>query len=242
MRRFRYWLILLFSFLALTGQEKKEVLDYEISYLGIPLLDMKLTWVEDDTSVMVSYNNTTKPLINVIVPVHNIYRVHFMKSDYKPLNWAKTVREGNMHFRLSAYRSQNGKQVSYSNGFDLAFPEDGFTVFSATHYLASRAHDENAFPSIISVFIDGELWQVTANRYDSGRPHPDHKVAGDEVLIEAKLSYVGGRPLLEKNDILTDHIAREGSRFLLWVAPDGRYTKAQFGKFPSAVVLRMINN
>lgn len=229
--------ILLFN--SMLFAEETEVIDYEISYLGIPLLDMQLTWVEDDSTVRVSYDNKTKPFINIIHPVHNIYRVQFMKPDFEPLNWAKTIREGNMHFRLSAYRSEDGSQVSYSNDHTGEFPEGGFTVFSATHYLASSANDASFFPASLKVFIDGEVWEARATRYDYRNPHPDHYVRGDEVLIQADLHYLSGSSLLEENDILTSHIAREGTQFFLWVSKHGVFTKAQFDKFPRAVVLKM---
>lgn len=237
----RSLITLLLLVTTLMGEQKKEVIDYEITYLSIPLLDMELTWVEDDTSISVSYDNKVKPFINIIHSVHNIYRVHFMKPDFAPLSWSKTIREGNMHFRLSAHRSKEGTQVSYSNGFDVDFPAGGFTIFSATHYLAANAQNKNLFPMQIPVFIDGEIWEVTAKRYDSKDQHPDYGVKGDEILIQAELHYLAGSPLVETNDILTDHIAREGSQFLLWVS-EGVYTKAQFGRFPSAVTLRLVKN
>jgi hypothetical protein len=45
---------------------------------------------------------------------------------------------------------------------------------------------------------------------------------------------------MDKNDILMDVIASEGTQFMLWVERDGTYSKAQFGKFPKAVVLKRL--
>ena len=224
---------------SIFAENNKQIIDYEISYLRIPLVNMTLTWVEDDSSVRVSYENRLKPFINFIHPVHNIYRVHFKKDDYYPLNWSKSISEGPMQFQLSARRSLDGTKVAYSNGSSLDFPETGLTVFSATHFLASKAQDPTFFPVDLPVFVDGELWEAQATRFDEQDPHPDHHIRAGEVLIQAELHYLSGSPLLQDNDILTRHIAREGTQFFLWVSPEGIYTKAQFDSFPRAVVLRM---
>lgn len=222
------------------ANDLEKVIYYEVSYLGIPLLDMTLTWVEDDSSVHISYDNQLKPLISFFHPVHNIYRVHFRKDSFKPLNWSKSVSEGNMQFQLDASRSADGKTAYFSSGIKRDFPEHGFTVFSATHLLASQAYNADYFPTRLPIFIDGEIWEASARRYDNTKPHPDHSLAPDQILIQTDLHYLSGRSVIEQNDILTSVIASEGTRFLLWVNPDGTYTRAQFGTFPKAVVLKRV--
>ncbi len=214
-----------------------KIIEYEASYMGIPLLDMNLTWIEDDSSVFVSYDNRLKPYIAYFHPIHNIYRVRFMQDTFYPLEWSKTVAEGDMRFSLEANRSPDGKQVTFSGGQPLPFPVNGFTVFSATHFLAAKAKTPSFFPVVLEVFIDGELWEATAKRFDASHPHPEHKLTGSQVLIQADLHYLKGTSVVQKNDILTSVIATEGTQFLLWVTPDGTYTKAQFGRFPKAVIL-----
>lgn len=242
MMRLKYIFIPLLLLASLFAENKREVIKYEVSYLRIPLVNMTLTWVEDDSSVRVSYENRLKPFINFIHPVHNIYRVQFRKGDYYPLSWSKSISEGDLQFQMSARRSPDGAKVAYSNGFTVDFPVGGLTVFSATHFLASKAQDPGYFPVKVPVFVDGELWEATATRYDTQNPHPDHKVDLGEVLIQADLHYFSGSPLLQKNDILTREIAKEGTQFFLWVQKDGTYSHAQFGKFPKAVVLKRLKN
>lgn len=217
------------------------VINYEASYLGISLLNMTLNWTEDDSSIQVTYDNQLKPFVAKVYRIHNVYRVHFLKDSYKPLNWSKSISEGNLDFEISARRSSDGSTVSFSEGSDLAFPEGAFTIFSATHYLAAKAKDPDFFPNKVLVFIDGSIWEATVSRYDAMNPHPDHGVKAGEVLIQATLHFVKGESLLQKNDILTSVIATEGTQFLLWVQSDGSYSRAQFGKFPKAVNLERIN-
>jgi len=213
---------------------------YEASYMGVPLLNMTLTWVENDSSIQISYDNQLKPFIAYFHPIHNIYKVEFKRESFAPLSWSKTVSEGNMHFEFAATRSIDGTTVTYSDDIQLEFPQDGFTVFSATHYLANKAPDIDFFPVTLPIFIDGEIWEATAQRFDSRNPHPDHTLENDVILIQADLHYIRGKSLIENNDILTSVIATEGTQFLLWVNQEGHYTKAQFGKFPKAVVLDQI--
>ena len=160
-----------------------------------------------------------------------------MKDSYDPLRWGKTGSEGDMSFELTAERSDDGKQVKLSTGLSYPFPERGFTVFSATHFLASRASDPTFFPAELEVFVDGEIWQAKAYRFDVDHPHPDHRIKVAETLILTDLHFLQGKSALENNDILTSVIATEGTQFLLWVAQDGHYTKAQFGRFPKSVIL-----
>lgn len=216
---------------------EKKVIPYEASYMGIALLDMTLTWEDMDSTVQVTYDNQLKPFIARFHHIHNIYNVQFDKDDYEPVTWSKSVSEGSMDFFLEAIRSENGSDVLYSNGAIRSFPQGAFSVFSATHFLASKAPDPNYFPADIEVFIDGEIWQATATRYTKSQPHPDINLASTQVLIQTDLKYVRGKRVMDENDILMDVIATEGTRFILWVEEDGSYSKAQFGKFPKAVVL-----
>ena len=216
----------------------KTIIPYEASYMGIALLDMTLTWEEQDSTVQITYNNELKPFIAFFHHIHNVYRVRFEKSSFEPLSWSKKVSEGSMKFLLEANRPLKGNTVLYSNGAQRSFPEAAFTVFSATHFLASKAKDPGFFPVDLKVFIDGEIWNATATRYTSSQSHPDIKIASSQVLIQTDLKYVKGDRVMAENDILMDVIATEGTRFILWVEQDGSYSKAQFGKFPKAVVLQ----
>ncbi len=227
---------------ALTAGKPIEVIQYEVSYIGIPLLDMVLTWVEDDTSVHISYDNQLKPFIAFFHPINNIYRVHFRRDDFTPLSWSKTISEGKMQFELEARRSSDGKKAIYSSGKNFDLPSNVLTVFSATHFLAAKAGNADFFPVKIPVFIDGETWEATARRFDATSPHPNHSLELEQVLIQTDLHYISGQSLVKKNDILTSVIATEGTQFLLWVSPEGTYTKAQFGKFPKAVILDQKKN
>ncbi len=240
--KLRYFLLVSLCWSALSGKELETLIEYEVSYLGIPLLDMTLNWVEDDTSIYVSYDNQLKPFIAYFHPVHNIYQVHFRNESFEPLTWSKSVSEGEMHFQINAHRSKNGNKVYFQNGDSLDFPAGGFTVFSATHYLASKASDADFFPVKLPIFIDGQVWEASASRFDTQQPHPDYELESGDILIQTDLHYLSGESIVPVNDILTSVIATEGTQFLLWVSPDGIYNKAQFGKFPKAVVLKQVSN
>jgi hypothetical protein len=56
-------LLLLLGWSTVVRPAGRQVLQYEASYLGIPLLDMTLTTTVTDTSVKISYDNRLKPLI-----------------------------------------------------------------------------------------------------------------------------------------------------------------------------------
>ena len=213
---------------------------YEISYLGIPLLDMHLRWVENDSLVSVSYDNRLKPLISFIHPIHNVYEVVFRKSDFYPLSWSKTISEGDLDF-YSQMDRQSTTRILWNNQKSLDFPAQAYTVFSATHFLASQARVKDFFPNQLKVYVDGQVWLAHVKRYDADQPHPKFHVSDAEVLIEAEMHFESGTSVLSSNDVLTKVIATEGTRFMLWVGPDGKFTKAQFGSFPRAVVMELPN-
>ncbi len=208
--------------------------------MGIPILNMTLTWEDLDSTIQINYDNQLKPFIAHFHYIHNIYRVHFRKDGFSPISWSKQVSEGAMGFKLEAKRSQDGMVVEYSNGELRSFPHDAFTVFSATHFLASKANQPEYFPADLKVFIDGEIWKATATRYSVTHPHPEIELSGSQVLIQTDLHYLDGARVMKENDILMHVIAQEGTRFLLWVESDGNYSKAQFGTFPKAVVLERV--
>jgi len=212
------------------------IIPYEASYMGISLLNMTLTWEDQDSTIQITYDNELKPFIAYFHHLHNIYRVRFRKDSYEPLSWSKEVSEGDMQFLLEANRVTQS-EVTYSNGQQRTFPDGALTVFSATHYLASKAGNPEFFPVDIKVFIDGETWNARATRYSAENSHPDMAISDAQVLIQTDLHHLEGTRVMQDNDILMNVIANEGTRFLLWVEPDGTYSKAQFGEFPKAVVL-----
>lgn len=217
-----------------------DVIKYEASYLGLALLDMTLTWQDQDSTVSISYDNRLKPFIANFRNLHNVYTVNFKKESFEPLSWSKRIVEGNKVFSLSAKREGDHGMVHFSNGVTRAFPEGAFTVFSATHFLASKVSDPSFFPAKLAIFLDGEIWQAKATRYTIEDPHPDFKIQPAQVLIQTDLHYVSGSRVMKKNDILMDVIATEGTRFMLWIEANGHYSKAQFGRFPKAVVLERV--
>ncbi|NQV14407.1 DUF3108 domain-containing protein [bacterium] len=238
----KHVLYLCFTCGLLVAAPPNKVIRYEVSYIGIPLLDMTLKWIENDSTVSISYDNQLKPLIAYFHSIHNVYRVSFDKNSFSPFRWSKTVREGDFKFQLNADLSSDRQKVHFSNGHVMDFPKGAFTIFSATHFLAAKATQTDFFPAKVPVFIDGELWVAGAQRFDKVNPHPNYHVDGDEVLIQIDLHYLRGKRVIKKNDVLTSVIASEGTRLLLWVLPDGTYIKAQFGKFPKAVVLNRVKN
>ncbi len=235
-------MVILFTagFYSESRATERTVIPYEASYMGIALLNMTLTWEDLDSTVQITYDNQLKPFIAYFHPIHNIYRVHFDKESYKPLSWSKDVSEGSKRFLLEANRSVHGRDVHYSNGQVRTFPEGALTVFSATHFLASKAKTPAFFPIDLKVFIDGEIWKATATRYSANQPHPEIELDQNQVLIQTDLHYVKGGRVMDENDILMDVIATEGTQFMLWVEQDGSYSRAQFGKFPKAVVLKRL--
>lgn len=219
-----------------------QTIHYEASYLGIPVLDMTLTWAETDSSIAIQYDNQLKPLIAYFHPIHNIYRVEFLKQSFHPLNWSKSISEGKMQFNLSATLASDSRMAYFSNLQQRSFPEHALTVFSATHYLASKANDAEFFPRRLEVFVDGEIWEAAVTRYSARHPHPHFHCGENQILIQADLHYLRGSRVMQENDVLMSVIASEGTRFMLWVEPDGIYSKAQFGEFPKAVVLEKLDD
>jgi len=228
---------LLTAFSALWAVDTRSIY-YEASYLGIPLLDMTLTKATGDSTVQITYDNSLKPLISVFHAIHNVYRVEFYKDSFQPIRWSKDISEGALKFQFSGWKSTQAATVYYSNGQIGDLPPGAFTIFSATHYLAAHAHEIQLFPLKLTILIDGDIWEATAKRYDARSAHLEHHIKPDEVLIQTDLHHVAGHSLIPENDILTNVIATEGTRFLLWVSPDGSYSRAQFGSFPKAVVLQ----
>jgi len=228
--------------LSQVSANNKQVINYEVSYLGIPLLDMTLNWVEDDSSIFISYDNRLKPLIAFFLPIHNVYRVHFRKNSFRPIEWSRTISEGDLKFQFGGKLFEDERRGIFSNNQHFEFPQGGFTVFSATHFLASKAWEADFFPVKLPIFIDGQIWEARAQRFDKQHPHPHHKINGQEVMIQTDLHLVSGESVVPNNDILMSVIATEGTRFFLWVDPDKNYTRALFGTFPQSVVLEQVKN
>lgn len=240
MRQFIVLFSLLGFFPGFSADRQTVTTDYVVSYLGIPVLDMQQTRTSRDSIVTIQYDNQLRTLFSPLMDLHNVYTVSFLADTYQPLRWSKDIREGKLRFQLTARRNASGNAVRYSTGEKRAFPQKAYTIFSATHFLESIAHDAERFPQKLKVYIDGEVWQATVNRYTSAENSMLEDHPPGTVLLRARLHRVGGSSIVAENDILTRHIATEGSQFLLWVDGSQRIIRARFGTFPTAVELDLV--
>lgn len=219
-----------------------ETTPYVVTYLGVPIIDMVKTETRRDSLVLVQYDNRLRGFFSNVMDLHNVYRVSYEHASFRPVTWSKRIQEGELQFELNASKIPGRNEVRYSDGTTRNFPNGSFTVFSATHYLESIALEADQFPKRLDIFIDGEQWSAQVNRWsDAEHSHLQDHPPGT-VLLRAVLHRKGGSSVVAQNDILTKHIASEGSLFLLWVDQSGRIIRARFGTFPMAVELDLVDD
>jgi len=221
-------------------QNAIENIHFEVSYLGIPLLDMMGELKKNDSTTSVIYDNTLRPFADVFFDFHTVYQVIYENDSYRPLTWFKKIEEGDLVFDMAVSRDQSSSRVIYEDGQTSTIPDDAFTIFSATHYLVANAHEPGFFPLQMRIFVDGEIWLADIDLHEvidgNRKPSQDRP----ELVLKAILHYESGTLIEGGKDMLSRTIARENNTFLIKVSPEGKFHGAVYGKFPRAVELKRI--
>jgi len=206
---------------------------YTVSFLGMPLVDVIQHIQHRAGKTTISYDNRPKPLWNALfVKLHNVYSTTFDSTTFAPEYWNKSIQEWSF-IQQTRGRRQDSTHFLF-NGHKVKVPKGTFTIFSAVHYLESKAFAVD-FPAVIRVFIEGQIWQVSVERQfeQTGGQRLQHLIM--------RVGTARGRRFLAKTDILTRHIAHPGARVDLWVDSSGLIVKGRFGTPPEVVDLELDN-
>ena len=208
-------------------------LSYTVSWMGIPVVDVTITWAESDSNYYAEYHAQTRPWFNRFYSVDNRHRIWADPVEGYPIRYEKRILERGRADSLWARYEQNPRQVVYANGLSRPWREGTHTLFSALLWV--QRHDwAPGEERILLVEVEGVVWQVTAaclgvvGTGQQGGPLVEMRARFERQLY--------GEPVLSTTDILTHMLPGEGHqlRFSLDTERD-EVMWVEFGSIPFQV-------
>lgn len=224
--------ILLLTFLP--ARSVSRPLEYTVSWLGVPVVDVTIDTGEDEFGHYTEYQAQTRSWFNRIYSVDNRYRIWVDDAREHPLRYKKWILEqGNRDSLLARFDLKNPPGAIYSNGAELPWTPERQTFFSALVWLQHHNWEVDE-RHVLEIEVEGVIWEVELICQSS---IGDDSGDTDNVVVEANfLDRLQGQPVLTTTDVLTYMLPGEGNHvqfgldmqhdLILW---------AEFGSWPLLV-------
>lgn len=224
--------ILLLAALPVIGVSQP--LEYTVSWMGVPVVDVTIDTSEDEHGRYTEYQAQTRTWFNRIYSVDNRYRIWVDDAHERPVRYKKWILErGNRDSLLARYDLKNPPGAIYSNGAKLPWTPKRQTFFSALVWL--QHHDwELKERHVLEVEVEGVIWEVELICQSSIGDDTGDMI--NVVIVAHFRDRLQGKPVLATTDVLTYMLPGEGNQLqfgldmqndlILW---------AEFGSWPLLV-------
>jgi hypothetical protein len=218
-------LFLLCMSITLRGQ------DYEVTFLGIPVVRVHIQQIPGDDPRLVTYEYTarTKPFFSAIYKVNNRYRVTMDTSMSRIVSYEKEISQKNL--QQSFHTLYKPGKTIYSTGEERSTETDRHTMLSLL-----LAMTRESTPREFSTPVEME------GVYYSARMIPREKSSN---ILEWKILLLpdGGFPVLASTDLFTSHLADpESQRSIRVDISAGRIVSASFTLSPYTLTARILGD
>ena len=218
----------------LPAKSVSQPLEYTVSWLGVPVVDVAIDTGEDEFGRYTEYQAQTRPWFNRIYSVDNRYRIWMDEAHEHPIRYKKWILErGNRDSLLARFDLKNPPGAIYSNGVELPWTPERQTFFSALVWLQHHNWELNE-RHVLEVEVEGVIWEVELVCRNST---VDDTGSTDIVEVVANfLDRLQGQPVLATTDILTYMLPGEGNhlQFSLDIQRD-LILWTEFGSWPLLV-------
>ncbi|UCH09822.1 MAG: DUF3108 domain-containing protein [Fidelibacterota bacterium] len=191
-------------------------LSYTVSWLGIPVVDVDITTVKQDSNHQVIYRAKTRPLFDPLYSVDNSYSVLLEPQTGQLLYYEKEILERKKYDHLWARYDRSSHRILYSNGLERSWQEGNHNLFSALQWVQQHHWQLNEKQQLV-IESEGIFWEVglVCTEMKSTQQSDDSQVEV-QAIFEKKLA---GEPVLSSTDILTLVLPGEGNILRMGLNP-----------------------
>jgi hypothetical protein len=216
-------------------------LNYEVTWLGVPVVDVAIDSHADERGGYTEYQAYTRDWFDRIYSVDNQYRIWVDDVNGQPLWYEKQIHERGVRDSLiTRYDLKNPPRAIYSNGAERPWTPEGQTFFSALIWM--QHHDwETHEKRVLNVEVEGVMWEVELVCLNGA-----HSDTGSTDVVEISIHFLAqleGEPVLATTDVLTYMLPGEDHqlRFALDVEHDLIHW-VEFGSWPFIVRAELISD
>jgi hypothetical protein len=215
-------------------------LNYEVAWLGVPVVDVTIDSRVDERGGYTEYRAYTRTWFDRIYSVDNQYRIWVDDANGQPLRYEKRIHERGVRDSLKAqYNPENPPGIIYSNGAERPWTPGGHTFFSALVWLQHHEWEKKE-KRVLKVEVEGVMWEVELACLNSADSD-----LGNSGAVEISVHFterLDGEPVLGTTDILTYMLPGEDHqlRFALDLEHD-RILWVEFGAWPFVVRAELVS-
>ncbi|MCD6234492.1 MAG: hypothetical protein J7K63_05600 [Candidatus Marinimicrobia bacterium] len=205
--------------------------DYEVSFLGIPVVHVHIQPIpdEDPTRITYEYTARTNRFFSTIYRVNNRYRVTMDTSMSRIVFYEKEISQKNLQQSFSTL--YNPEKIIYSTG-EERIPEKNCHTMLSLILALTRISIPREFR--VPVDIEGEYYEALMVPREKSR---------DILEWEILLFPEGGSPVLAETDLFTSRLADpEAKSFISIDKSSGRIVFARFTLSPHTLTARLLGD
>lgn len=225
--------ILMFSFISVTqvySQEHDplpyigEYAEYALSYFGVPASNISIHLVDTLrlNSALIFRIRVSAKAIGVWSKLFNLDNFYEAYIDYHcllPLRLSKKIRQKNIEQDWSIEFDQHNHIAKIDSEKIWSIPENCHSFFSMIYVIRRTNFNDN---NRLEIYLDVEslIWKVIIKKMDR---ELIHLPAGDYKAIKFSLDFkplIKGQKRCWKTDLLTNRMANENSKILIWLSDD----------------------
>jgi len=205
--------------------------DYEVTFLGIPVVRVHIQQIPDDNPTLVTYEYTarTNPFFSAIYKVNNRYRVTMDTSMSRIVSYEKKISQKN--FQQSFHTQYKPEKTIYSTGDERISQTGRHTMLSLLLAL-TRVNTPREFS--IPLEIEGAYYSALMIPREK-----NSNILEWEILLLPD----GGSSVLATTDLFTSRLADpEAQRFIRVDISSGHIVAARFTLSPYTLTARILGD
>ncbi len=217
-----------------------EPLEYPVTWLGVPVVDVTISRLEDHGAPHLEYRARTRSWFDRFYSVDNRYRIWVDPVTGEPARFEKDVLERGRPDDLWARFDADSRTITYANGLHRPWPPGTHTLFSALLWLQKHPWSlEEELP--LQVEVEGVVWQVSTR---CTALVPGDLSSDTLAVLEARFEErVSGEPVLSTTDVLTAMLPGKGHRLRIGVDPARQEVVwVEFGPRPLQVRAKLVSS
>jgi len=197
-----------------------EQLVFKMNYLNLSVATLQFQIIDTvQNSYHLKIHARASRTARLLFKLDNVYETFFDRTTFLPGRAIKKIHQKNIQHDLTINYDQQQNRASIGDSISWFIPADCYDYFSLLYLLRSR--ELNAGDSLhyhldseflisqvaVKVLPEREVIQVPAGKFES-------------IKLAVKFSAVSHQPRPWKTDLLTNRLAKPGSRLLIWFSND----------------------
>lgn len=223
-----------------------EKLNYKMEYLNMNVADLTF-WVENNKHNLdppeweLNLKAQSTGFATKLFKIDNYYKTYFKTENFLPLKSIKNINQKNIQHELVINFDQQIHQASINDSLFWSIPNPCYDYFSMLYFIRSQPWEKG---DTLNFFLDSEYLISKVKAFVM----PENKILKlpcgkfKTIKIQMKFQLLTKKKRPWKTDIITNRLAKPGSKLNIWLSDDELRLPLKISYFQSLVNTKIILN